>query len=640
MMYCMIAHPRALSAFLSLAFFNLYQKFPFLPDSVTTIHRRAFANCRLLAGLEIPASVTAIKDGAFYGCSSLARIGIPPSVTSIGADAFEGCSSLKYCSIPKSIVRIGKEPVAQYFRLNIPTSAFGSMVTGNAAAVAEGTRTAAAAVPGTATATDPPPLLPQPPSASPRSTPSAVGTLRTANAESNNVANFDVPAGATIIEASSWSRWGVNAKKVITLRIPGTVTTIGEGAFDRCASLTELDIPDTVATIAKYLCPGGWELKTVTIPDHLFFRMRMHYGDMSYFKDAVALGMVLVKPTAWAPVAAANGEGREPAHLPAFSLLWAPDAVVARLAGQYKDYTTFAEVPRSMRAAPDATTWAGVQLWLWWSSPTGAGYTNREGACDDPRVVCKPRKLTLYTTTMAGWRAAKERRLPELDPTVWLMIFGWLQHDTKPAHSRANERAIKRAAKIGGEPLMPPAEPWPTVQHDPLLFLLQIKMTDVHSEKGVDTLLSVLPKDGVLSFFYGGNHFEQYCKVLYTAEEQVGTMVPRAPPALPGQDYEGVYACDNDARQLLGDANLIQFHTLETCAELISLGYDTDPWGPRGRPPPRGFFGSTAAKNAELEWILLLQQDTVDCGRLYFMVKRADLAAADFSNVQCIYQYD
>eukprot|EP00729_Bicosta_minor_P021313 gene21313-33466_t len=38
-------------------------------------------------------------------------------------------------------------------------------IPGNAAAVAEGTRTAAAAVPGTATATDPPPLLPQPPSA-------------------------------------------------------------------------------------------------------------------------------------------------------------------------------------------------------------------------------------------------------------------------------------------------------------------------------------------------------------------------------------------------------------------------------------------------------------------------------------------
>lgn len=77
-------------------------------------------------------------------------------------------------------------------------------------------------------------------------------------------------------------------------------------------------------------------------------------------------------------------------------------------------------------------------------------------------------------------------------------------------------------------------------QHDPLLFLLQIKMIDVHSEKGVDTLLSVLPKDGVLSFFYGGDHSEQYCKVLYTAEEQVGAMVPRAPPALPGQDYQGV----------------------------------------------------------------------------------------------------
>ena len=46
--------------------------------------------------------------------------------------------------------------------------------------------------------------------------------------------------------------------------------------------------------------------------------------------------------------------------------IWAPDAVIARLAGPFKDFKCLADVPRGMRAAPDATTWPGVLLWQWW----------------------------------------------------------------------------------------------------------------------------------------------------------------------------------------------------------------------------------------------------------------------------------
>ena len=49
--------------------------------------------------------------------------------------------------------------------------------------------------------------------------------------------------------------------------------------------------------------------------------------------------------------------------------IWAPDAIVHQLTGPFAVYSTFAEIPRSMRAAPDATTWAAVELWLWWSPP-------------------------------------------------------------------------------------------------------------------------------------------------------------------------------------------------------------------------------------------------------------------------------
>ena len=114
--------------------------------------------------------------------------------------------------------------------------------------------------------------------------------------------------------------------------------------------------------------------------------------------------------------------------------IWAPDAVVNQLTGPFSEYSTFASIPRAMRAAPDATTWAAVQLWMWWSPPTKAGYTNRAGVCKDNRIVCKTRRVTLFTTTMAGVEAAKARSLPSLPPPIWLLVFGFLKHDEAPVY--------------------------------------------------------------------------------------------------------------------------------------------------------------------------------------------------------------
>ena len=115
--------------------------------------------------------------------------------------------------------------------------------------------------------------------------------------------------------------------------------------------------------------------------------------------------------------------------------IWAPDAIVNQLTGPFAEYATFASIPRAMRAAPDATTWAAVELWLWWSPPTGAGYTNRAGVCKDARTVCKTRHATLFATTMAGFEVAATADLPPLPPPIWLLIFGFLKHDETPAYS-------------------------------------------------------------------------------------------------------------------------------------------------------------------------------------------------------------
>ncbi|MDE6633456.1 MAG: leucine-rich repeat protein, partial [Muribaculaceae bacterium] len=65
-----------------------------IPESVTSIGRRAFSCCRVLSSVEIPNSVQTIGYDAFYGCSGLTSVVIPNSVTSIGTDAFNNCSGL------------------------------------------------------------------------------------------------------------------------------------------------------------------------------------------------------------------------------------------------------------------------------------------------------------------------------------------------------------------------------------------------------------------------------------------------------------------------------------------------------------------------------------------------------------------
>ena len=74
---------------------------------VTSIGVTAFAACSSLTSVTIPNSVTSIGSGAFWACTSLTSITIPNSVTSIGYYAFDECSSLISITIPNSVTSIG-----------------------------------------------------------------------------------------------------------------------------------------------------------------------------------------------------------------------------------------------------------------------------------------------------------------------------------------------------------------------------------------------------------------------------------------------------------------------------------------------------------------------------------------------------
>ncbi len=79
-----------------------------IPDSVETIGYSAFSNCTGLTSIEIPDNVTSIPKQAFDKCTSLSSVIIPDTVVEIGEAAFSGCTKLTSINIPDGVTTINK----------------------------------------------------------------------------------------------------------------------------------------------------------------------------------------------------------------------------------------------------------------------------------------------------------------------------------------------------------------------------------------------------------------------------------------------------------------------------------------------------------------------------------------------------
>ena len=234
-------------------------------NSVTAIGSRAFCACSGLTSVRIPDSVTSIGSGAFSGCTGLADVTIGNSVTSIGDAAFNGCSALTSVVIPNSVTSIGELAFCRSTSLTNVT--IGNSVASIARGAFDGCNLKSLTIPKSVTSIG-----------SRAFTSNAF--LMTITVENGNPVYDSRDNCNAIIETSSNKLIAGCSNTVI----PNTVTTIGDYAFIN-ELYSYVRIPSSVTSIGEDAFGGCWIRSVIclavtppVIDSHLFINGSTNVG--------------------------------------------------------------------------------------------------------------------------------------------------------------------------------------------------------------------------------------------------------------------------------------------------------------------------------------------------------------------------
>lgn len=222
-----------------------------IPDCVSKIDEYAFNECSQMDFVEIGDGVASVGEGAFMGCSGMATLTLGSSVAEICESAFYGCDLLTSVNIPASAIFIGKDA---FFGTELTSATFGNtqgwkVHKGNTLEKVENlddTANAAALLKNSVL------MNPEGYSDYEWEKPTLVYTLSndgTYYIVSNNGTDcrstIEIPATYNSkpvkeIKADAFK----NCRSLTSVKIPESVTSIGEGAFDGCDGLRSITVAD------------------------------------------------------------------------------------------------------------------------------------------------------------------------------------------------------------------------------------------------------------------------------------------------------------------------------------------------------------------------------------------------------------
>ena len=250
-----------------------------IPDLVTSIGHCVFYSCISLQNIVIPNSVESIGDYAFHCCTSLNNVVIPNSVTSIGEGAFSCCGSITSVVIPDSVRKIGAYAFTDCSLLTIiyceaesPTILWSDdwnytnipVVWGYKESVSEGLEFSinedgvSYSVTGIGSCTDTDIIIPSEYNGLPVT---SIGDG--AFGDCSSLTSVTIPDSVTSIGNAAF----YYCTSLTSITIPDSVTSIGDWAFEFCSLLTSATIGNSVTSIGEYAFHYCTLLTSITLPD-------------------------------------------------------------------------------------------------------------------------------------------------------------------------------------------------------------------------------------------------------------------------------------------------------------------------------------------------------------------------------------
>lgn len=189
-----------------------------IPDSVVFLGDSAFSDCKYLASVTLSRNITSLNDLVFGYCDNLQSITIPDSVTSIGNYAFTNCVKLESITIPYGVTDIGR--MAFYYCKKLNTIEIPDSVTVMGA---------------------------------------DVFNFSAYYKNDDNWENNALYIGKHLIKVKEAASG--------TYKIKTNTRSIASYAFEKCAKITGVTIPDGITNIGTYTFHNCKKMKNISIPD-------------------------------------------------------------------------------------------------------------------------------------------------------------------------------------------------------------------------------------------------------------------------------------------------------------------------------------------------------------------------------------